>query len=306
MGNVKYLLMAMSICFVVASNCLLRVFSNRKCAKNQGDIFMFNSALSVVWFVILGIWYLASGAPKVSPAAYVFGVVYGVVMCAFLLTKTCSLGAGPVSITILIGNCAFIVPTWFGVLYAGEPAINLIQYLGMALLVVALVFCVNPKKSGEKLTKRWFIYVFCFFIAGCCLGVVNKVFGMSDVSGEVNAMMLTASLVTAVVFAVTGIVINKVSGKEMPKVRGEGWIFVLLCGVLSCLYQRINVMLPKEIISVIFFPINNGAGVILTTVMAKILFKEKLLKMQVVGILLGLLGIIMIGCSSLFYMLLGL
>ena len=92
MGNIKYVLMAISICLSVFSSCLLRSFSNKKLASNSGDLFLFNAALSVVWAVVLGIWYLASSDSGASPMAFAFGAAYGVIMCAFLFTKTCSLG----------------------------------------------------------------------------------------------------------------------------------------------------------------------------------------------------------------------
>lgn len=305
MGNIKYVLMAISICLSVFSSCLLRSFSNKKLASNSGDLFLFNAALSVVWAVVLGIWYLASSDSGASPMAFAFGAAYGVIMCAFLFTKTCSLGEGPVSLTTLIGSCAFIIATWFGVIYANEPPINAIQYIGMALLIVSLILCINPKKSGEKLTLKWFAYAFAFFIAGGFLGIINKMFGKSDVSTEVNAMMLTASVVTAVLFAVVGFLFNKVTGKPTPTIQKGAWIYVIICGIASCLYQRLNVMLAKEILSVIFFPVSNGSMVLLSTVMGRIIFKERLRPMQIFGIFVGLIAIIMTGCSSLFYSLLG-
>lgn len=29
-----------------------------------------------------------------------------------------------------------------------------VQYMGTALLIVSLILCINPKKSGEKLTLK--------------------------------------------------------------------------------------------------------------------------------------------------------
>lgn len=301
MGNIKYVLMAISICLSVFSSCLLRSFSNKKLSANSGDLFLFNAALSVVWTIVLGIWYLASNESSASRTAYVFGAAYGVIMCAFLFTKTCSLGEGPVSLTTLIGSCAFIIATWFGVIYANEPSINAVQYIGMALLVVSLILCINPKKSGERLTAKWFAYAFAFFIAGGFLGIINKMFGKSDASAEVNAMMLTASIVSAALFAIVAILFNIAAGKPMPQIKRGAWIYIFICGIASCLYQRLNVLLVREIFSVIFFPVSNGSMVLLSTLMGRIIFKERLRPMQVFGIIIGLIAIIMTGCSSLIY-----
>ena len=64
-------------------------------------------------------------------------------------------------------------------------------------------------------------------------------------------------------------------------------------------------MLAKEILSVIFFPVSNGSMVLLSTVMGKVLFRENLKPMQIFGIIIGLIAIIMTGCSSLIYSLSG-
>lgn len=304
MGNIKYVLMAVSICLSVFSSCLLRSFSNKKLASNSGDLFLFNAALSVVWTVVLGVWYLLSSDTGASPPAYAFGAAYGIIMCAFLFTKTCSLSEGPVSLTTLIGSCAFVIATWFGVIYANEPPINTVQYIGMILLIISLILCINPKKSGEKLTFKWFAYAFAFFVAGGFLGIINKMFGKSDVSAELNAMMLTASAVTAILFAIVGFLFNKATGKPTPAIQKGVWIYVIVCGIASCLYQRLNIMLAKEILSIIFFPVSNGSMVLLSTVMGRVIFKEKLRPIQIFGIFVGLFAIIITGCSSLIYSLL--
>lgn len=300
MGNIKYVLMMVSIFLSVSSSCLLRAFSNRALSKNTGDTFLFNAVLSIGWTLILGIWQLFS-FEDVSAEAYFFGIIYGIIMSAFLFTKMCALSKGPVSLTTLIGSCAFVIATWFGVIYAHEPTINTIQHIGMSMLVISLILCINPKKSGERLTIKWFLYAFSFFIAGGFLGIVNKMFGKSTASSQVNAMMLTASLVTAILFTVASFIINFITGKPLPKIHKGSWIYIILCAITSCLYQRLNVMLAKEILSVIFFPVSNGSMVILSTIMGKVVFKEKMLPIQIIGIFVGIFAIVITGCSSLFY-----
>jgi len=73
---------------------------------------------------------------------------------------------------------------------------------------------------------------------------------------------------------------------------------MLLCGIAGCIYIRLNVSLSKVIPGAIFFPVSNGGMVILSTIMGKILFGEKLKPIQMFGILIGLIAIIINGCGD--------
>jgi len=294
--TVAYLLMAVAILFTAISSCILHKFNN-KGIETTGDLFFFNSGISFIWTVIMTCWFFASGEVAISPAALVFGTIYGVLLCAFLYFKTTALTTGPVSLTTLISCCAFVIATGFGVVYANEK-VNVFQIIGMLMLLVSLVLCVNPKKSGEKLTVKWFVYAFLFFLAGGFVGIFYKVFGKSSAAAEVNGMMLTAAVVSMVMFGLFGVVINKGTGKPMPKIRKSALIYILLAGATSCIYIRLNVSLSAVIPSAVFFPVSNGSTVILSTIAGKFLFGEKLKPIQTIGIIIGFAAIVITGCGQ--------
>ena len=67
--------------------------------------------MSVVWTLIMSVWFLSVGEIQMSRGAVLFGTVYGVILCLFLYCKNQAISQGPVSLTSLIGNCAFIPAT---------------------------------------------------------------------------------------------------------------------------------------------------------------------------------------------------
>lgn len=294
--TIAYMLMTVAILFTATSSCILHKFNN-KGIETTGDLFFFNSGISLIWTIIMTGWFFAWGEVAISPAALLFGTIYGILLCAFLYFKTTALTTGPVSLTTLISCCAFVIATGFGVVYANET-VNVFQIIGMLLLLVSLVFCVNPKKSGEKLTVKWFVYAFLFFLAGGFVGIFYKIFGKSPAAGEVNGMMLTAAVVSMVMFALFGIVINKATGKPLPRIRRSALIYILLAGATSCIYIRLNVSLSAVIPSAVFFPVSNGSTVILSTLAGKLLFGERLKPIQTAGILIGFIAIVITGCGQ--------
>lgn len=298
----NYLLMAVAIFFAAVNSLILRKFKNRT-FKTSGDVFFFNGAISIIWIAIISLWSVISGDFAFSLPSILFGMVYGVILCMFLYFKTESLASGPVSLTTLIGSCAFIIATGFGVIYNNET-VSTAQYIGMFLILVSLVMCIFPKKSGEKLTLKWFFFCFMFFLAGGFVGIFYKIFGLSTAKEQVNSMMLSASVTSAVLFFLSGLFINGVKKEKCPTIKKEALIFILLSGIAGCVYIRLNVSLSKVIDSAIFFPVSNGAMVIISTIAGGIMFKEKLNKLQLAGIILGLIAIIINGCGDAVYSLL--
>lgn len=295
----KYLFLAVSILLSVANACLLRGFANKSKGKPY-SAFLFNTGVNATWIVILTISYLLNGN-GFSKGALAFGIAYGIILFLFLFFKTQSMAEGPVSLSTLIASCAFVISTWFGVVYANET-INVFQIIGMLLLLVSLVLCVNPKKSGEKLSAKWFMYCFGFFIAGGLIGILYKIFGKSPSKNDVDAMLLSASIVSSLLFFIMGIIRD---GKNCSVYFNKvSVVFMICCGFASCLYIRMNVSLANLIPSVVFFPVSNGGMVILSTLAGKVFFKEKLNKIQLCGIALGCIAVVITGCGAAVYNLL--
>ena len=292
----EYLLLAVSILCSVSSGILLRKFKNRT-FKTAGDCFLLNGGVSLVWIVVLLFWSLVFGDVKYSPEAVVYGIIYGIMLCLFLYFRTQATACGPIALTTLVGNSAFIIATWFGVVYASEK-INFCQIFGIGLSVLALYMCVNPQKSTERLTPKWFIYVIAYLLANGLIGIFYKVFGKSNVSNQINVMMLTAAITSAILFWVMGYAVNFISKKEPPTIRKKAWIYILLTGSVGCIGIRLTVLLANMIPSAVFFPVSNGMGMILTTIAGRVWFKEKLGRIQKAGVVIGLSAVVVIGCAD--------
>lgn len=291
----KYIFMLIAILLSVMNACILKKYGEIN--KKNYSPFLFNAGVSIVWIIILFTLFLFVDS-RISLGAIVYGVVYGVILFAFLLFKTQSMANGPVSLSTLIGSCAFVIATGFGVFYANEK-VSTIQLIGMLMLLISLIMCVNPQRSGEKLTGKWFFYCFGFFLAGGLVGVLYKLFGNSPFSFDVEIMLLTAAIVSSLLFSIVGIV----QAKSFSKIKPDKTIliFMLLSGIASCLYIRMNLSLSNIIPSIVFFPVSNGGMVILSTVIGRIVFKEKLNTLQLCGIAIGCIAVVITGCGDYLY-----
>ena len=287
--------MFIAILFGALNSIVLRIFKNRT-FKTSGDVFFFNGGVSLIWIGVMAIWYgIGKGGFSIGAVAYV--AVYAVIICMFLHFKTQALATGPVALTTLISSAAFIIPTLFG-LAVFKETIYPTQIAGMLLIALSLFMCINPQKSNQPLNTKWFVYCLAFFAVGGILGIFYKLFGASPYAGQVNAMMLSASFISVLLFFGCGLCINKVKKEPIPTLNKSAWLYVILSGIVGCIYIRLNISLSAVIPSVLFFPVSNGALVFLSTIAGYALFKEKLSRIQILGLVLGVVAIFITGCKN--------
>ncbi len=289
-----YILFLIAVVFTVANACILHKFDNRD-IRNVGDIFFFNGGLSIAWILVLSLFSLISGDFRISAGSAFYGTVYGIIICLFLLFKNLALTSGPVSLSTLIGSCPFILTTIYGVIFMNQD-INAMQILGMVMIMISLTLCVCPKK-GERISGKWLIFSALFFLAGGGVGIIYMLFGASNAATEINGMMLCAACVATVLYFATGLIINASKKSPTPKIYKSGIAFILLSGIASCTYMRMNLYLSTVIPSVVFFPLSNGSVVILSTISGMLLFKERLNKAQILGMIIGLAALVITGIA---------
>lgn len=290
------MILAISVTFAVANNYFLGRFGNRN-IDNIGDSLLFNSAISVIWVAILFVCVCISNGGFVlpTPTAVFYGILYGLNLSAFLLFKCQSMVSGPVSLSSLIGACRFIIATIFSAIYNHE-GMSTIQLVGIFIMLISIYMCINPKKNEMVLTPKWKLFVLLFFCTGGMIGVINKLFQASNAKMEIDGMMLVAAITSATVLIIFASCINKAMNKPCPKISSRNLVFVVLCGIVSCIYNRLNVYLAGVLPGVILFPVVNGCLIFASSVLGVLIFNEKLSKFQKLGFILGVLSIIMIGC----------
>lgn len=286
-------LLTISISFAVINNLLLHDSKN-KGFRGIGDVLLFNAMVSIIW--IIGLLVLNKGV-RISLSAWVWGGIYGSVMSAFLLCKMQALATGPVSITSFIGCSSLLLSTGFGIIYFNEH-ISVIQVIGVAFLLVALLLTIfkttQSAPSDGKPEKTWPIWSALFFVCSATTGIIFKLHQSSPVHNEVNQMMLAAAVTSTVLFLISSLIVQSRTDKTMPRIAPTAWMSVIACGIVSCGYNRLNISLSGMLPSIIFFPVFNGSVILFASLLAALLFREKITKRQMIGIGIGIFSLMMV------------
>lgn len=285
--NIYWLL----IISILAASMNSVVLSKAK-ANGKSEIFKFNLIISVVWLIIL--FTFNKGHVYLDGQVLFWGIAYGITQTLFILFKTAAMSTGPVSITTLIGNSSLIVSIIVSLMVWKEQ-INITDIIGLVLLIVAIFMC-TYRKDDTNSSPKWKYYTALFLVCASGVGIVFKGFGKTAGTEHCGDMMLVASAVMVVCNFVIcmftgGIRIKNTTCGSIKKFL----IFALISGVLSCIYNRLNVFLSGNLDAIIFFPSFNGGTILVSTLLSVLLCSEKLVIKQAVGLLLGISAICLIG-----------
>jgi drug/metabolite transporter (DMT)-like permease len=73
------------------------------------------------------------------------------------------------------------------------------------------------------------------------------------------------------------------------------WLIIgimVACGICVAANHKLNLGLSGKIPSAVFFPIVNGGNLVLTTLSALIIFRERLTKRQWIGVIFGIASVL--------------
>ncbi len=270
----------------------------------RASIISFNMICSAVWVAVL---FAVNGfSLQLNADVLLWGVLYGVVQMLFLFFKTKAMSSGLVSITTLIGNCSLILSTFVGA-FVWQEKISVLQIIAIAVLILSF-FCCTYQKSQSKSSKKWVFYCVLFFVFAAGVGIIFKVYSKLHQSGDQTGdMMITAAMVMIILLLVGRIFENraikvadasdtKTEETNPEKLWNKNTIFIaILCGLLSCVYNRLNIDLSGMFESAVFYPCFNGGTCLVSAVLSVIFFKERLKPIQVIGLIIGITAVILIG-----------
>ena len=106
-------------------------------------------------------------------------------------------------------------------------------------------------------------------------------------------MMLCAAVASMLIFTVSAFISAKKQDKKLHFLPRSCVGYLIGCAAVSCIYNRLNIFLAGDISSVIFYPVFNGAFLLISAIAGVAAFKEKLKKSQAIGIILGFIALIL-------------
>lgn len=287
MGVVPMLAITLCVCL---GGGVIRTWFNKTKTDSTFDIHIYNLILSIA--AALGIFVLNGGFGGISLYTFLLAIAFGIVTALGNILNAKALTCGPWTYTSMIGSLSTIIPTLSGVIFWNE-AFGVWRIIGVVLLLACFVLSTGKDKKGNKANFKWLIICLILFFVQGSIGLLQKIHQSSEHSGEIGAFLIIAFIISAAYSAVSATVCRKSSPS---KVRWNFPLILLavLAGIFAAFNNEINLYLVGVVETVVFFPVVNGGGLILTALVSVIFFKERFTVKQWIGLGIGALSLVCI------------
>lgn len=284
-----YLLIVL-LAFMATTKVTVQSFASKRFLKSHTDMIFYNTGV----FLVASLLFLYN-AIGCSYQVWLFAMAIAVVTVSFQLFYTEALSIGNVSLSVMMANFSMVMPLAVSFIFYNEP-LSIWRIIGVALTIVAIVLVANVK-GGNAGGKKWFVFSVLAALSSGAITIVQKIFNMSAFAAERGALVSAgyagAFLISAIIY-LCSVRSNKKKGLIIKEKRPiKLYVCICMVGIVLSVFQWLYNYSLTVIDGTFFFPTYSGVSIILSTVSGVLLFKDKLNKKQVIGIIIGIVAIVL-------------
>ena len=169
------------------------------------------------------------------------------------------------------------------------------QWLGIAVLLAAVVImCSYNNSIKEKITLSSFALLIICGIASGIADFSQKVFTKCIPDGSAAVFnfytYLFAAFILIIFYAVSCKTKLSNGNSDIKKI----FRYILIMALCLFANSYFKTLASKHLSAVLLYPLNQGCALILSAIMASVLFKEKITPKAVIGILTAFIGLLII------------
>ena len=233
---------------------------------------------------------LAAGWPQISRQTAVIGFLGGTAFVTAFFFFFSFMAARGVSVTTTVIRLSVLVPLVFSFAVWGERA-GALQTVGgfLALTSLPLLGMTPRERKGRRMAGAFWHLLTLFVINGICILSVRWYY-QTGIKGE-EAVFLFFLFGTAAGWAWIVWLFKRKGTSRRDILPG---VIMGLCNGLS---NRLIVASLARLPSVIVYPFLSAVGLVSTILIARIIWKEKLTRFELFGVLLTVAAVILVNVS---------
>lgn len=218
-----------------------------------------------------------------------YAISFGFIFCISYFLTFVALACGSFTLSMLIISYSLVFPILFGIIFLHEP-ISVFTCTGLILLMISLYFVRENKDEKEKkFSVKWLVAIIIVTLGNGLLAIIQKMQQLKFNNECNNEFMIIGLTVSASVLLIGGIIKDR---KQLKEIIRYGIPYAGTAGVANginnLLTIAVNNLLPLSIVS----PLCSGMKIVVSFLSATILFKEKYMKRQIIGVGLGVIALV--------------
>lgn len=190
---------------------------------------------------------------------------------------------------LLLGT---VIPISLGAVFFHEP-VKYTKIIGIAVLLVAVyLMCSYNKKLKGKMTAKGILTLILCGVANGCADFSQKVYVKTSNNISVAKFNLYTYLFAFISLFVVFLLMKKQENNE--KMSKKVFIYVIIMAICLFGYSYFKTLAAKTVDSATLYPLTQGLSLIISSLMATFLFKEKLNRNAFMGIILAFIGLMVL------------
>lgn len=248
------------------------------------------------YFTAALLGFAIGGLPTISdltadwmPMVVIIGILFIVIFFVIAITTQRS----GIAVATVAAKMSVVIPISFSLLYFHEE-ISIAKMAGIGLALVSVFLTVYRKEAKQQRVAALLSLPLVLFLGAGLIDSLIKYTQEAFLSGA-TTIVFSSLLFTCA--GITGIVISffKKNSNSADNLKGTV-LFGVILGIINfgSLFGLIKALSSNVFDSSILFGINNMGIVVLSVLIAMIFFKEKLSKLNILGIALSIITIILL------------
>lgn len=252
------------------------------------DLFAVGAVNYIVAAIAAGIWVIYNGEFGISNSTWIIGTLCGIAyfISFFFITK--AVKANGISITWSVVRLSVLIPVLFSILYWKEQP-NIYQIGGIASVCISLpLLSINPNSGSnwKMFSKASLMIVMLFLVAGS-IGIASKAFSEFSPPEQRPMYLLFLFGTTAIISTTVAFIRN-----SRPKLSDVPYGTIL--GVCNLLAGHFMLLALAKMPGMLVFPIAGSMSIVLATLAGVTIWREKLHKLTILGIVAAIVAVILI------------
>ena len=265
-------------------------------------------AIRLFLCVIIGIVLFAfSNTPfNIDITILIISLLNGIANAAFLLSWLFAVKSGAyLFVDVCLTTGGILLPCICGALFF-DNKITMIQYIGIVIMILAVLVMnsYNSTVTKKKISFGNILLLICVAISNGLMGVCEKFFAHHSSTNNINCDLSVFSLLTflfaCIILLIALIILCKVT-KSSIKICAQNfpfkklWIYLILISAFLFFNTYLTTLTNTYIENtVLIYPLKFGSNLILSAIMATVIFKEKTNIRSIIGMILITASIVFI------------
>lgn len=269
---------------IICSSSLALILKHGN-VKKSNTVLLINANYLTASIISLAfiIW---EGQFKISFLAFSFAAALGFLFASTFFIYSKAVGMAGTALATVSARLSVLIPVLFSILLFGEsPNLQMIFGFILALITLYLFYLSLKNHNTQSSSSKKYLYLILLLLG---IGVVDfsmKVFEYSFDSGEKGTFVFVIFF-SAFIYTLIYLLVKKI--------RFENHTFKigLILGLPNVLAIHFILLALSKLPAIIVFPIQNIGVILLTAIMAYLIWKEKINKYGLAAMITGVIAII--------------